>query len=327
MQAVDGVSFDLAPGEVLAIVGESGSGKSVTAQTIIGLTRSPNARIEGSVRAARRRADRGRRRRSCARSAASRSAMVFQDPMTSFNPVYRVGTQIVEAIRAHRREIGDKEARERAVEMLDSVGIPDAGPARRRLPARVLRRHAPAGDDRDGAGAGARRADRRRADDRARRHRPGADPRPARAAQPRARPGDDPDHPRPRRRRRGRRPGAGHVRRAGGRAGHARRDLLRPPAPLHLGPARLADPARPRRAPSACRRSAARRPRCSSLPQGCAFRPRCPHEFEPLPGAARPRARGSPRRRPTATAAGSRPRRSASAGRSRARSGWRRRRR
>ena len=91
VQAVDGVSFELAPGEVLAIVGESGSGKSVTAQTIIGLTRSPNARIEGSVRLDEHRADRRRARASCAGSAASAIGMVFQDPMTSFNPVYRVG--------------------------------------------------------------------------------------------------------------------------------------------------------------------------------------------------------------------------------------------
>jgi peptide/nickel transport system ATP-binding protein len=125
LQAVDGVSFELAPGEVLAIVGESGSGKSVTAQTIIGLTRSPNARIEGSVElrgvelleasAGELRGFRG-----------ERIGMVFQDPMTSLNPVYRVGEQIVEAIRAHRGDTGKAAARRRAIELLDSVGIADA---------------------------------------------------------------------------------------------------------------------------------------------------------------------------------------------------------
>jgi len=125
LQAVDGVSFDLAAGEVLAIVGESGSGKSVTAQTILGLTRSPNARIEGAARL-------GETDLLGAGDEAMRSirgdrvAMVFQDPMTSFNPVYRIGRQIGEAIRAHRRDTSKDEARERAVELLDSVGIPDA---------------------------------------------------------------------------------------------------------------------------------------------------------------------------------------------------------
>ncbi|MGE5283042.1 MAG: ABC transporter ATP-binding protein [Chloroflexota bacterium] len=126
LQAVDGVSFDLAAGEVLSIVGESGSGKSVTAQTILGLTRSPNARIEGSVRL-------GESELLAAgdeemqRVRGNRVAMVFQDPMTSFNPVYRIGAQIGEAIRAHRGEVSKDEARERTVELLDSVGIPDAG--------------------------------------------------------------------------------------------------------------------------------------------------------------------------------------------------------
>ncbi len=125
LQAVDGVSFDLAAGEVLAIVGESGSGKSVTAQTILGLTRSPNARIEGSVRL--------RDKELIDASEAElrdirgeRVAMVFQDPMTSFNPVYRIGSQIVEAIRAHRTETSKKDARKHAIELLDSVGIPNA---------------------------------------------------------------------------------------------------------------------------------------------------------------------------------------------------------
>ena len=125
LQAVDGVSFDLTPGEVLAIVGESGSGKSVTAQTMIGLTRSKNSRIEGSVKLdgeelleaedATMRRLRG-----------EKIGMVFQDPMTSFNPVYRIGNQIVEAIRAHQGGVDKKAARQRVVELFESVGIPNA---------------------------------------------------------------------------------------------------------------------------------------------------------------------------------------------------------
>jgi peptide/nickel transport system ATP-binding protein len=125
LQAVDGVSFRLEPGEVLAIVGESGSGKSVTAQTIIGLTRSPNSHIEGSVKL------NGEELTTQSESQlhsvrGSKIAMIFQDPMTSMNPVYTVGRQIVEAIRAHDSSVSKKAGHERAIELLDSVGIPDA---------------------------------------------------------------------------------------------------------------------------------------------------------------------------------------------------------
>jgi oligopeptide/dipeptide ABC transporter ATP-binding protein len=124
LRAVDGVSFDLAPGEVLAIVGESGSGKSVTAQTIIGLTESPNAAIEGSILL--RGAElRGAGEEELRKVRGEQIGMVFQDPMTSFNPVYRIGAQIVEAIRTHREGMGRAEARKIAIEMLDSVGIPN----------------------------------------------------------------------------------------------------------------------------------------------------------------------------------------------------------
>jgi oligopeptide/dipeptide ABC transporter ATP-binding protein len=125
VQAVDGVSFELSPGEVLAIVGESGSGKSVTAQTLMGLTRAKNARIEGAVELggedlleagdAEMRRLRG-----------DRIGMVFQDPMTSFNPVYKLGAQVVEAIRAHRPDVSKEKGRARAVELFEAVGIPDA---------------------------------------------------------------------------------------------------------------------------------------------------------------------------------------------------------
>jgi oligopeptide/dipeptide ABC transporter ATP-binding protein len=125
LQAVDGVDFDLQPGEVLAIVGESGSGKTVTAQTMMGLTRAGNARIEGSVKLG------GEELLSASdaeirRLRGERIAMVFQDPMTSFNPVYRLGDQIAEAIRAHQPQTGKGEAKARAVELFEAVGIPDA---------------------------------------------------------------------------------------------------------------------------------------------------------------------------------------------------------
>jgi oligopeptide/dipeptide ABC transporter ATP-binding protein len=122
VRAVDGVSFDLRAGEVLAIVGESGCGKSVTAQTIMGLTRSPNAEFDGRIRyqdrdlvAASDEALRGVR--------GSEIAMIFQDPMTSLHPVYKIGWQIAEQIRAHE-EVSDAEARARAIELLGHVGIP-----------------------------------------------------------------------------------------------------------------------------------------------------------------------------------------------------------
>ena len=124
VQAVDGVSFELAEGEILAIVGESGSGKSVTAQTITGLTRAPNARITGSI------SYRGRELNGLDDDQlrdvrGEQIAMVFQDPMSSLNPVYRVGDQITEMIHAHR-DVSKQEARARAVELLASVGIPNA---------------------------------------------------------------------------------------------------------------------------------------------------------------------------------------------------------
>jgi oligopeptide/dipeptide ABC transporter ATP-binding protein len=123
VHAVDGVSFALEAGEVLSIVGESGCGKSVTAMTILGLTRGINARIGGSVRY------QGKELTTASNEElqairGDRIAMVFQDPMSSFNPVHRIGDQIVEAILAHR-DMDKSEADRKAVEALGSVGIPD----------------------------------------------------------------------------------------------------------------------------------------------------------------------------------------------------------
>ena len=125
------MSFDLSAGEVLAIVGESGCGKSVTAQTITGLTRAPNARITGSVNY-RGREITGLDDDSLRDIRGEQIAMVFQDPMCALNPVYRVGAQITEMIRAHR-DVSKTEAKSRAVELLRSVGIPESRAAGSRI--------------------------------------------------------------------------------------------------------------------------------------------------------------------------------------------------
>jgi peptide/nickel transport system ATP-binding protein/oligopeptide transport system ATP-binding protein len=124
VKAVDGVSFDLAPGEVLAVVGESGSGKSVTAMTLMGLTRSPNARFEGTAQYKGTELI-GASEDELRRVRGAEIAMIFQDPMTSLNPVQRIGRQIMEQIQEHEG-LPDTQARERTIELLDRVGIPRA---------------------------------------------------------------------------------------------------------------------------------------------------------------------------------------------------------
>jgi peptide/nickel transport system ATP-binding protein/oligopeptide transport system ATP-binding protein len=124
VQAVDDVSLSLWPGETLGIVGESGSGKSVTMMTVMRLITDPNARFAGQVLYKGRdlmQLDQAQVRQI--RGAGI--AMIFQDPMTSLNPVYKVGRQIAEQMRAHER-ISAQAARARAVELLTAVGIPRA---------------------------------------------------------------------------------------------------------------------------------------------------------------------------------------------------------
>ncbi|MFZ4717854.1 MAG: ABC transporter ATP-binding protein [Ilumatobacteraceae bacterium] len=123
VHAVRDVSFSLEPGEVLGVVGESGSGKSVTNMAIMGLL-PKSTRIDGSILY---KGDElvGRTQRATTKFRGREIGMIFQDPMTSLNPVYTVGWQISEAVRAHN-DINKKQAHARAVELLDLVGIPHA---------------------------------------------------------------------------------------------------------------------------------------------------------------------------------------------------------
>ena len=124
VRAVDGVSFTLDRGEVVAIVGESGSGKSVTVMTLMGLTRSPNARFGGSARL-----NGGdlvtASEQDLERVRGKEIAMIFQDPIASLSPVMRIGNQIAEQIRAHEK-VSKAEALDRAADLMERVGIPRA---------------------------------------------------------------------------------------------------------------------------------------------------------------------------------------------------------
>jgi len=132
VQAVDGVSLSVERGRTLGVVGESGSGKSVTAMTVMGLTRAPNATIEGRVlldgsdlltaSSETLREIRGKR-----------VAMIFQDPLSSLHPFYKVGWQIVEEIRAHEH-VSSRVAERMALEALEEVRIPGAAERLRSYP-------------------------------------------------------------------------------------------------------------------------------------------------------------------------------------------------
>jgi peptide/nickel transport system ATP-binding protein/oligopeptide transport system ATP-binding protein len=121
--AVDDVSFDVAPGEVLGIVGESGSGKSVTALSILGLLPQPPGRVAAGEILFEGRDLLKIPRSELRKLRGSAIGMIFQEPMTSLNPVFTIGDQITETIRVHER-IGASAARARGIEMLAKVGIP-----------------------------------------------------------------------------------------------------------------------------------------------------------------------------------------------------------
>ncbi len=124
LTAVDRVSFDIQRGEVLGVVGESGAGKSMTGSAIIGLIEPPGHIAGGSVHIAGERVD-NLTPEAMRRVRGKRIGMVFQDPLTSLNPLYTIAEQLVETIRTHL-SLSERQAKDRAIELLDEVGIPAA---------------------------------------------------------------------------------------------------------------------------------------------------------------------------------------------------------
>ncbi|CUX83108.1 MAG: peptide/nickel transport system ATP-binding protein [Roseibaca calidilacus] len=124
LRALDQVSFDIAPGEVLGMVGESGAGKSLTGAAIIGLLEPPGRIAGGEIWLRDERID-NLPPEAMRRIRGRRIGMVFQDPLTSLNPLYTVAQQLIQTIRTHM-DVSEGEARRRAVGLLDRVGIPAA---------------------------------------------------------------------------------------------------------------------------------------------------------------------------------------------------------
>lgn len=122
LRAIDGVSFDIMPGEVLGVVGESGAGKSVTGSAIIGLIEPPGRIAGGEILLHGKRID-NLPAEEMRKLRGRKIAMIFQDPLTSLNPLYRVGEQLIETIQTHT-DLSASAARARAIDLLNEVGIP-----------------------------------------------------------------------------------------------------------------------------------------------------------------------------------------------------------
>ena len=123
-RAVNGVSFDIMPGEVVGVVGESGAGKSMTGSAVIGLIEPPGHIASGEIRLKGERID-NLPEEAKAKLRGKRIGMVFQDPLTSLNPLYTIGEQLIETIRTHL-PLNEAEARQKAIDLLAEAGIPKA---------------------------------------------------------------------------------------------------------------------------------------------------------------------------------------------------------
>jgi len=121
VRAVDNISFRIGEREIVGVVGESGSGKTVSLMSVMGLINDPNAVVEGSI-VYKGRELHGLSKRALRSIRGREIAMIFQDPMTALTPVYTIGWQICEQLRAHNK-MSKRAARQRAVELLDAVGI------------------------------------------------------------------------------------------------------------------------------------------------------------------------------------------------------------
>ncbi|MBM2822245.1 MAG: transporter ATP-binding protein [Thermoleophilia bacterium] len=126
VHAVEGVSYDLHPGEVLGIVGESGSGKSVSMLSVLGLIPMPPGRITAGEAVYKGRDLLKMPAKQLRELRGGEMAMIFQDPMTSLNPVFTIGDQISEALTTHNPKMKSDAARARTIELLESVGVPFA---------------------------------------------------------------------------------------------------------------------------------------------------------------------------------------------------------
>src|SRR5690242_9599144 len=126
VKAVDDVSFTIKPGELLGVVGESGSGKSVTALSIIRLIADPPGKIVNGEINFNGENILEKNMEELTELRGSKISMIFQDPMTSLNPVFTIGYQIAETVKRHRKDVNNDQAWKRAIEMLDLVRIPDA---------------------------------------------------------------------------------------------------------------------------------------------------------------------------------------------------------